>query len=121
MHQYTGILLAFSALICWGFGDFFIQKTTKAVGSWKALFFIGIVGLFGIFPFIIKGLSSLSIANILLLCLVSIIIIFAALFDFEALRQGKIAIIEPVMGLELPLTVGLSIVLAKESLSVIQI
>lgn len=44
MTHYIGILFAFIALISWGFGDFFIQKTTRIIGSWKALFFIGIVG-----------------------------------------------------------------------------
>jgi uncharacterized membrane protein len=43
--------------------------------------------------------------------------VIAALFDFEALREGKIAVIEPVLGLELPLTVALSVILIHESLS----
>ena len=47
--------------------------------------------------------------------------VFAALFDFEALRQGKIAIVEPILGFELPITVGLSLALAGESLSALQL
>lgn len=50
-----------------------------------------------------------------------IVVVFAALFDFEALRQGKIAIVEPIIGLELPITVGLSLALAGESLSFLQL
>jgi len=120
MPQYTGIIFAFIALVSWGFGDFFIQKTTRAVGSLKALFFIGLVGLVGLFPFIKNDLSSLTSTNFLLLGLLAVVAIFATLFDFEALRRGKIAIVEPIVGLELPMTVGLSVALAGESLSSLQ-
>lgn len=121
MTHYVGILFALIALVSWGFGDFFIQKTTRAVGSWKALFFIGIVGLIGLFPFVKNDLTTLNSANFLLLGLLGIVIVFAALFDFEALRQGKISIIEPIVGLELPITVGLSLTLANEALSSLQL
>ena len=120
MSNDAGILFAFIALMSWGFGDFFIQKTTRVIGSWKALFFIGIVGLIGLFPFVKNDLASLSGANLLLLGLLAVVVTFAALFDFEALRQGKIAIVEPIIGLELPITVGLSLTLANEALSFLQ-
>ena len=121
MSHYVGILFAFIALVSWGFGDFFIQKTTRVVGSWKALFFIGIVGLIGLFPFVKNDLASLNSSNLLLLGLLGVVVVFAALFDFEALRQGKIAIVEPIIGLELPITVGLSLTLANETLSFLQL
>ncbi len=106
MGSNTGILFALVALFSWGFADFFIQKTARIIGSWKALFFIGIAGAVGLFPFVVGGLSSLSNNNLLLLLLLGVVGIFGALFDFEALRQGKIAIVEPITGLELPITVG---------------
>ena len=121
MINYVGILFAFIALVSWGFGDFFIQKTTRVIGSWKALFFIGIVGFVGLFPFVKNDLTSLSGANLSLLSLLGMVVIFAALFDFEALRQGKTAIVEPVIGLELPITVGLSLTLANETVSFLQL
>ena len=105
MSHNVGILFAFIALVSWGFGDFFIQKTTRVVGSWNVLFFIGIVGLIGLFPFVKNDLASLNNSNLLLLGLLGVVVVFAALFDFEALRQGKIAIVEPIIGLELPITV----------------
>lgn len=116
-----GILFAFIALVSWGFADFFIQRTARAVGSWKALFFIGMVGLIGLLPFVKNDLVSLHGANLLLLSLLGVVVVFAALFNFEALRQGKIAIVEPIIGLELPITVGLSLALAGESLSFLQL
>lgn len=121
MTHYAGIVFSLIALISWGFGDFFIQRATRAIGSWKALFFIGIVGLIGLFPFVQNDLTSLNTSNFLLLGLLGIVVVCAALFDFEALRQGKIAIIEPIIGLELPITVGLSLTLTNEALSSLQL
>lgn len=120
MSHYIGILLAFVALISWGVGDFFIQKTVRIVGSWKALFFIGIVGLVGLFPFVMNDLSRLNPTDFVLLGLLGLVVVFASLFDFEALRQGKISIVEPIIGLELPIVVGLSMALARESFAPIQ-
>ncbi|MBN1325737.1 EamA family transporter [Candidatus Falkowbacteria bacterium] len=116
MHNFLGIILALTALLCWGFGDFFIQKSTRIIGSYKALFFIGITGLVLLFPFIASEIFALNVMNWILLILLGAIVIFAALFDFEALRQGKISIVEPLLGIELPITVGLSVILAQEKL-----
>lgn len=120
MSHYIGILFAFIALISWGFGDFFIQKTVRIIGSWRALFCIGIVGLVGLFPFVAGDLARLSASDFILLGLLGIVVIFASLFDFEALRQGKISIVEPIIGLELPIVVALGVTLAHESISPIQ-
>jgi len=121
MSNYLGITFAIVALLSWGFGDFFIQKTTRIIGIWKSLFFIGIVGLVALFPFVKNEIFNLGPDSLLLLALLGIVVVFAALFDFEALKQGKIAIVEPLIGLELPITVGLSISLGKEHLSAVQL
>ena len=123
-HMHTGgILFAIAALLSWGFGDFFIQRTVRAVGDFKALLFIGVVGIVGLFPFIYQELPELfqNPLHLLLLVTTGVIIFFAALFDFEALKQGKIAIIEPVLGIELPVVVALSIIFWGEQLSLPQL
>src|SRR3989344_3230998 len=112
-----GIILALVALLTWGFGDFFIQRATRQVGSWKTLFFNGVVGSLALTPFVWRDLPALDKSDWLLLGALSIVTLFAALFDFEALRRGKIAIIEPILGAELPLTAGLSVIFVGEVLS----
>lgn len=121
MPHYFGIIFAFIALVAWGFGDFFIQKTVRALNSWKALFFIATAGMIGIFPFVRGEFSSLNPRNLILLGLAGVAMIIAALFDFEALRKGKIAVIEPVLGLELPIVVALGVTLGKDFLTNLQI
>ena len=120
MSSYFGILFALGALFAWGLGDFLIQRTTRAVGSFKALFFIGVVGMVGLFPLIKNDLTRLDTAAWLLLCSLGFVVIFVALFDFEALKQGKIAIVEPLIGLELPLTVGLTVGLGRDNITLVQ-
>lgn len=112
-----GLLFSFGALFSWGFGDFFIQRTARLIGTWRALFFSGALGAVVLFPFVQNDLIALTMKDVALLGLVVFITLFAALFNFEALKRGKIAIIEPVMGMELPITVGLSILIWKEQVT----
>jgi drug/metabolite transporter (DMT)-like permease len=122
MSHSIGIIFAFVALLGWGFGDFFIQKSTRLLGSsWKSLFLIGMIGLIVLFPFVRNEIFILDAGELVLLGALGVVILFTALFDFEALRRGKIAIVEPVMSIELPLTVALSVTLANETLSWVQI
>ena len=117
MHPF-GIFFAFAALLAWTGGDFFIQRSTRKVGNWETLFFIGAIGLIGIFPFVKDELPRLfeNPSQLALLFLLSIITLVAALFLFEGVKRGKLAIIEPVFGIELTFTVGFSYVLGGEHL-----
>ena len=118
-----GILFAIGSLISWGFGDFFIQRSTRKVGIWETLFFIGFLGLIALFPFAKDGVLDI-ITNqprkLIILILAAVVTLFTALFNFEALKRGKIAIIEPIVGMELPITIGLSITLLHERFNIYQ-
>lgn len=113
-----GIIFAFAALIFWVIGDFNIQKSTRIVGDWKSLFYISAIGLIGIYPLIYDQIRDIfkTERSLLLLILVSVVIFVSALFLFEALKRGKLSVMEPVFGMELPLTVGFSIFLGGEHL-----
>lgn len=113
-----GILAAFGALIGWGVGDFLIQKVTRLVGNFRTLLYSGSLGFLVLLPFAWPHLDDLAAAweNALLLVAVSVVVYFNAFFSFEALRKGKIAVIAPVLSLELPLTVTLAVALHGERL-----
>ncbi len=121
MPEYFGIIFALIALFAWGFGDFLIQRTTRLVGDWKALFYITLVGFVGLFSFIKAQISALTIYDIMLLSIIGIVSFLASLADFEALKKGKISIIEPVFGLELPFIIAASIIFVKERPEAIQL
>ena len=118
-----GVIFAFGALFCWMFGDFFIQKVSRVVGIWKALFFITFLGAIVMYPFVQEDVLPFltNIETLRLLLLVSVVTLFAALFDFEALKEGKFAIIEPLLGIELPVTIGLSVIFWNERLTSTQV
>jgi len=117
-----GVLFALGALVCWTFGDFFIQRGTRTVGNWKTLFYIGALGSIVLLPFVAReiGATLSNPSNAIILLLLVIVTLFTALFEFEALKRGKIAVVEPVMSLELPITIGLSLALWGERLSATQ-
>ena len=115
-----GILFAFIALFSWGFGDFLIQKSARKFGDWVALFYISAFASIALLPFTYQALAHMSVSDFWLLMLVSIVILFAALFDFEAFRVGKISVIEPINAIELPVTVILGAYVINEYLTPLQ-
>jgi drug/metabolite transporter (DMT)-like permease len=48
-----GIGMAFIAMLCWGVGDFLIQKSTRKLGNVETLFLITFFGAIVLFTFCI--------------------------------------------------------------------
>jgi len=122
MSLALGIFLAFVAMLCWGFGDFLIQKSTRKFGDWNTLFIISGIGAIVLFPFISKDLPSLMEDNrsLLLLGASSLVLLFASILDFEALKEGKIAVVEPIWSLEITVAIIFSVIILNEQLSLTQ-
>ncbi len=118
MNLESGIFFAFGAMLCWGIGDFLIQRSTRKVGDLHALTFIGLIGTLGLLPFAIKEFPLLwNTSNILLLLALGIVTFISAIFNLEALKQGKLSIIDVVFEIELPITIALSLMFFRESLT----
>lgn len=114
-------LLALGAMLFWGIGDFLIQRSTRRVGDVQSLAFIGIIGAVGLTPFVIKEIPLLfSLSNMMLLLFLGIVTFFVALFYFEALKKGKLSVIEVIVELELPVTIVLGFIFFRETLSILQ-
>lgn len=112
---------AFAAMLCWGAGDFLIQRSTRKIGNIEALAWIGIIGVLGMLPFILGDLAHLSLAqNLIILLALGVVTFIAALFDFEALKEGKISVIDMVLSLELPFTIMLGMLFFDERLTLLQ-
>ncbi len=121
---HVGIALAFVAMLSWGFGDFFIQRSTRKIGNWEALFFITLFGTIILFPFAYKNLPSVinsSPQTLLVLGILCVVLFLAAIFDFEALRVGKLSVIEPVWSFEVPVSALLAFFILKEHIGLLQI
>ncbi|HYF13372.1 MAG TPA: EamA family transporter [Candidatus Paceibacterota bacterium] len=121
METYYGIVFALTALFSWGFGEFYTQRAVRKTGVLITLFYIGLGGCIGLFPLVAHELSVLESGSIYALTTLGIISFFASLFTTHALRLGKISVVEPLAGLELPLTVALSVIIGKEFLTMEQL
>lgn len=117
-----GILFAFIALVSWGIGDFLIQKSARAFGDWIALFYITAGGAVVLLPFVWKDVVSLSYSDpsFLILLVASVVLVFSALFDFEALRVGKISVVEPIYAFEVFITAAVGTFVVREHLNLEQ-
>jgi drug/metabolite transporter (DMT)-like permease len=115
-----GILLAFTALLSWGLGDFLIQRSARQFGDWITLFYITAFGSIVLFPFIYQELATSLSLHAALLIATGFVILVAALLDLEALRVGKISVVEPMYALEIPVTAILAACVIHERLSIVQ-
>jgi transporter family protein len=124
MDNYTiGIGLAFVAMLCWGFGDFLIQKSTRKIGDWETLFIICGFGTLVLLPFVWKNIPELFAGDITTLAVLfggAAILLIAALLDFEALRVGKISVVEPIWSLEIPAATVLAFLILGERVTTFQ-
>jgi drug/metabolite transporter (DMT)-like permease len=115
------ILFALGAMLCWGIGDFLIQCTARKIGDIEALAWIGIIGSVVLLPFVIPQLHLLSnTSGLLLLLLLGVVTFIAAIFDLEALKIGKISVVDMVITLELPMTIVLGVLFMHDTISLWQ-
>ncbi len=122
MQQLLGIFFSLGATISWAFGDFNIQRSTREIGIWKSLLYIGGLGSVLLLPFVwtqLPGIFS-DQRTLVFLILTSFVVVWAAQFNFTALRKGKLSVIVPITGLELPITVLISVFLIGESISLLE-
>jgi drug/metabolite transporter (DMT)-like permease len=112
-----GIAYALIALIGWGLGDFFAQRSTRIAGVHETLFAIRIFVVAGLLPFVWHEMPLLSIENIIDIGALSLVSQVYAATIYTAFKRGKISVVESVVGLELPLTVALSVLIGGERLS----
>ncbi|MDP3881373.1 MAG: EamA family transporter [Nanoarchaeota archaeon] len=114
-----GIIFAFIAMLCWGFGDFLIQKSTRKFGNWETLFIITLFGALVLLPFVYKDFIDLfsSFDHTVLLLAASLIYLAAGILDLEALKRGKLAVVEPLWSLEIPVSALAAFFIISETIS----
>ena len=118
-----GILFAFAAMAFWGVGDFLIQKSARRLGDWGTLLAIELFGVIILTPFVWNSLGSLfsfQDGSLIILSACSAVLLAAALLNFESLRQGKLAIVEPIHTLEIPIASMLAFIVFGEGLALVQ-
>lgn len=120
----VGIGLAFVAMLCWGFGDFLIQRSARKLGDWETLFVITFFGVIVLLPFVYKNIGSLFVGsntNLLILVSSALVLLCAALLNFEGFKKGKISVLEPLMSFEIPAAALLAFFFLGDEISWMQI
>lgn len=116
----TGIIFAIIAMVSWGFGDFLIQRSLRKIGDWETLFLITFFGALVLLPFAWNDIGDLIQdmgSGFIILIAGGIILLVAALLEFEALKRGKISVIEPAWSLEIPTAGILAFIVLGETLT----
>lgn len=119
----VGIALAFVAMLSWGLGDFWMQKAIRRLGNLQALFFIAGFGAIVLLPFVYQKLPALfsaSSSSIWILATLCVVLFFAAILDFEALRVGKLSVVETVWSFEVPVSALLALFVFGERPTITQ-
>jgi len=117
----TASLIALAAVICWGFGDYFIQQTVRKIGSVQSLFFIGLIGSILMLPLVWTELPlAFQPENALFLIGIGVLTFIVALILFESLKEGKLSVVDVIFEFELPITVLLALFFFGEQLTLIQ-
>ncbi|MFZ2804392.1 MAG: DMT family transporter [Patescibacteria group bacterium] len=118
-----GLLFALIALFGFAFSDFLMQRSTRGIGIWRTRFVLSVSSAVILLPFVFGGIGAFITNQVLVVLLVglSALSIIGGYFGLKALKLGKLSVIEPINGLELPFTVILSVGLLHEALSLIQV
>ncbi|PIZ99022.1 MAG: hypothetical protein COX77_02730 [Candidatus Komeilibacteria bacterium CG_4_10_14_0_2_um_filter_37_10] len=121
MINWLSIIFVFGAMLCWGVGDFLIQKTVRRLGSIMTIAWIGVFSSILLLPFVVGDLLHLSLSEYLILIIAGVVTYFSAYFHFQALAIGKFSVVEIILTIELPITILFGIVFFQETLDMYQV
>jgi len=116
-----GVMFALIAMFAWGFGDFFIQKNTRRLGVWTTLFVVASFGFLVLTPFAVGNIHGLFTTGLWLFLSAGVVYFVASFLDLEALRRGKLDVVEPIWALEIVSSGLLALLVLKEAITSLQL
>lgn len=108
-------------MLCWGFGDFMMQKSTRKLGDWETIFFVTLFGVVLLAPFVWKNIPRLAAADIALSASAALVLLVAAVLQLEGFKRGKLSVLEPLMSFEIFAASALSFLFLRDHISPLQI
>lgn len=120
MFSSVGVLFAFGALLCWGVGDFLLQKQVRRFGDWESQLSIALIGVVILSPFIISDLKEMhksQYEGLAFLFLIAASFLISSLIYLESVKRGKLSVIEPIGAIEIPVSAFLAITFLGERAS----
>jgi len=118
-----GIGAGVLAMVGWGASDFFAAKTSRKIGSFRALFWMSLITAISllIFYLFLSHSNKVSSSFFLFLSLVGLLQDIGALCFYKSLAIGKVSLVSPIAGSWAVWTVILSIIILKEKPTFIQL
>src|SRR4051812_19882218 len=114
-----GIIFAILAAVTWALGDFSIERSSRRTGSMTTLFYISLFAAVVYLPFVWGELPAISTHYKLFLFSAGVFL-FSSVFDFLALKLGKISVVEPICAFEVGVTALASYFIIGERVSLYQ-
>lgn len=120
-----GILYGILSMFGWGTADFLGAKSSRRVGHFLTLFWMQFIGTLIAFIYFLIKFSTLNIGEIYRysfpLLIIAILQTGAYLNFYKGLEKGKVSIVSPLASSWALVTVILSVIFYKESLTNLQI
>lgn len=118
----VALVAAIVAMVAWGIGDFLIQRSVRRLGNLETLALIGIFGSLALAPWGIRFfIDQWEFSIFVGLVAFGLFFFVKSLVNFEALRIGKLSVVEIICEVELPIAVLLGLTLLHERVSTMQI
>ncbi|MBI4210478.1 MAG: EamA family transporter [Candidatus Diapherotrites archaeon] len=114
------ILAAFAVMLLWGAADYLIQKLCRIIGNLETLLLIDLTAAVLLLPLVLHDIASLTTASIPLMLTLGAIGWLSGIVSFEALRAGKLSVIDAVLVMELPFTIILGIMFFGDAIGTAQ-
>ena len=96
----NGVLLGLTAALFWGVADYCLRGATHAAGTFRALYFMQVVGLLslllGVEVWRPLSFAHATPAIVLLAAALSLIILAGAALLYRAFAIGKLAVVSPI-------------------------
>lgn len=123
MNNVLGVLFGLTAMLGWGLADFFAKKAVDRIGEFKTLLWAQTVGLIflSFFYFVFGSGVNYTIANIVVFVITGFLGTSAYLLFYRALKKGSLSVISPIQASWVIVTVILSVLFLKETLTNTQI
>ncbi len=95
----NGVLLGLTAALCWGVADYCLRGASRSAGTFRALFFMQVVGLLallGVAPWLRLSFAGATPGVTLTAVALSLVILLGAALLYRSFTIGKLAVVSPI-------------------------
>ncbi|MBT3720098.1 DMT family transporter [archaeon] len=119
-----GVVAGILAMLGWGIGNFVQAKPIKKIGPLKVMFILHIINLIIFSPLVVflflNNYISITLDNLILIALFTILQVLGIYYSMKSLEIGEVSLVVPIGSSSTIITIFLSIIFLKETLSTVK-